>query len=59
MFERTLAFSSKVVDSCNEGSTLQYEDNENFICLHIAVFYLPPNSNSLLKQKFADSLSTV
>ena len=31
----------------------------NFHCLHIAVCYLPPNSNSLLKQKFTDSLSTV
>jgi len=31
----------------------------NFRCLYIAVCYLPPNSNSLLKQKFTDSLSTV
>jgi len=31
----------------------------NFRCLYIAVCYLPPNYNSLLKQKFTDSLSTV
>jgi len=31
----------------------------NFRCLYIAMCYLPPNSNSLLKQKFTDSLSTV
>jgi len=30
----------------------------NFRCLYIAVCYLP-NSNTLLKQKFTDSLSTV
>jgi len=29
-----------------------------FRCLYIAVCYLPPNSNSLLKQNFTDSLST-
>ena len=31
----------------------------NFRCLHIAVCCLPPNSYSLLKQEFTDSLSTV
>ena len=31
----------------------------NFRCPCVAVRYLTPNSNSLLKQKFTDSLSTV
>ena len=31
----------------------------NFRCFYIAVCYLPRISNSLLKQKFTDSLSTV
>jgi len=31
----------------------------NLRCLHIAVCCLPPNSSSLLKQEFTDSLSTV
>ena len=34
-------------------------ETANLRCLHIAVCCLPPNSYSLLKQEFTDSLSTV
>jgi len=53
---------------CVRRFDYESEDNEilwlelktsNFRCLYIAVCYLPPNSNSLLKQKFTDSLSTL